>query len=276
MVFRQKAHSSTYSLLGIIGVMAVTLALMGYTNSPSPAPEIQGYLASETHKEALTCKLIGLPTGYIGNCTERTGTPYYCSTTYSNATSSTCSIAVSGRGLLNWTATAINRTSSYRCNALIRQEGGRYTQQGWMHNTIVDGASETIVFNCTPSLGPICGNEVIDSGEVCDGINLNSNTCMTIGQGFSGGNLKCLPDCKSFTISSCTSVVAYWQCAPKGITNGIELFAYAYSSVPITITKWTTFANNSCISSCANLNDSSTNFSTNACMSTTYKNISFY
>jgi len=46
-----------------------------------------------------------------------------------------------------------------------------------------------------------CGNDTIDSGEVCDGSNLNNQTCST--KGFLGGILKCSSDCKSFDTNVC-------------------------------------------------------------------------
>ena len=49
---------------------------------------------------------------------------------------------------------------------------------------------------------PGCGDGVIQSGEECDGSNLNGKSCLT--QGFSGGTLSCNSNC-TFNTSSCTS-----------------------------------------------------------------------
>ena len=46
-----------------------------------------------------------------------------------------------------------------------------------------------------------CGNGAIDSGEQCDGTNLNSKTCAT--QGFTGGTLSC--SACQFDTTSCTT-----------------------------------------------------------------------
>src|SRR5258706_526458 len=51
---------------------------------------------------------------------------------------------------------------------------------------------------------PNCGNGVIDPGEVCDGGNLNGQSCSS--QGFSGGALSCDPSCSSFNTSTCTVI----------------------------------------------------------------------
>jgi hypothetical protein len=48
----------------------------------------------------------------------------------------------------------------------------------------------------------ICGNDVIESGEVCDGENLSGLTCQTIG--LYGGTLACQSDCAAFDTSGCT------------------------------------------------------------------------
>ncbi|MFA4953248.1 MAG: carbohydrate binding domain-containing protein [Candidatus Pacearchaeota archaeon] len=40
------------------------------------------------------------------------------------------------------------------------------------------------------STGAVCGNQIIETGEGCEGSNLNSQTCVS--QGFSGGTLSCI------------------------------------------------------------------------------------
>ena len=49
---------------------------------------------------------------------------------------------------------------------------------------------------------PGCGDGVIQSGEECDGSNLNGKSCST--QGFSGGTLSCNSNC-TFNTSQCTT-----------------------------------------------------------------------
>jgi len=51
--------------------------------------------------------------------------------------------------------------------------------------------------------GPVCGNGIIETGEVCDGANLGGETCQS--QGFSGGTLSCSANCTSFDTSACTT-----------------------------------------------------------------------
>ena len=52
------------------------------------------------------------------------------------------------------------------------------------------------------SSGSGCGNGVIDSGEDCDGANLNGQTCMS--RGYVSGTLTCNADC-TFNTSNCVS-----------------------------------------------------------------------
>lgn len=56
-----------------------------------------------------------------------------------------------------------------------------------------------------------CGDGIVTPPEVCDGANLNSNTCSTVGS-FTGGTLACNANCLSFNTSSCSA------------QNGVNLF----------------------------------------------------
>jgi len=54
-----------------------------------------------------------------------------------------------------------------------------------------------------PPPGPVCGNNVIETGETCDGPLLAGETCVS--QGFDGGVLACAGDCMSFDTSVCVN-----------------------------------------------------------------------
>lgn len=62
-----------------------------------------------------------------------------------------------------------------------------------------------------PTNGPVCNNGVIETGEVCDGLNLNNQTCATVNSATPEGTLKCSADCRSVDASGCTAKV----CTPK-------------------------------------------------------------
>ncbi len=51
----------------------------------------------------------------------------------------------------------------------------------------------------------VCGNGKVESGEVCDGTNLNGASCMSLG--FDSGQLQCAPSCK-FDTGQCVGSVA--------------------------------------------------------------------
>ncbi len=61
--------------------------------------------------------------------------------------------------------------------------------------------------------GGVCGNNIIDEGEVCDGSDLDGETCGT--QGFYSGSLSCLADCSGFDTSGC-----YGYCGDGEINGG--------------------------------------------------------
>jgi hypothetical protein len=64
-----------------------------------------------------------------------------------------------------------------------------------------------VLYDATPggpnaSTPPECGNGEIEFGEICDGENLDKDTCVTLG--FSGGNLVCSADCMVIDMGGCT------------------------------------------------------------------------
>jgi cysteine-rich repeat protein len=74
----------------------------------------------------------------------------------------------------------------------------------------------------TPTLPPvICGNNVIEGTEQCDGANLGGQTC--ISKGFATGTLSCAADCSAFVISSCSicgdGIVSVTEECDNGASN---------------------------------------------------------
>ena len=49
-----------------------------------------------------------------------------------------------------------------------------------------------------------CGNHTAESGETCDGTDLNGEDCASLGQGFLDGTLACAPDCQGWDTAGCT------------------------------------------------------------------------
>lgn len=58
---------------------------------------------------------------------------------------------------------------------------------------------------CNPKSQGYCGNNKTDKYERCDGADLNNKTCQSYG--YLGGTLKCVPQCSSYDIFSCTDVI---------------------------------------------------------------------
>lgn len=79
----------------------------------------------------------------------------------------------------------------------------------------IDGDPEPDV---TPT-GPACGDGTVDAGEQCDGANLDSETCATIG-GYVSGTLSCSPTCQ-FNVGSCVLAPQPPVCG-NGIIEGSE------------------------------------------------------
>jgi hypothetical protein len=51
----------------------------------------------------------------------------------------------------------------------------------------------------------VCGDNMTDPGEACDGSDLNGYACATVAAGFVSGTLTCLADCSGFDVSACAA-----------------------------------------------------------------------
>jgi hypothetical protein len=56
--------------------------------------------------------------------------------------------------------------------------------------------------DCTPPPDPVCGNGIIELGEICDGPDLAGDSCISLG--YEGGELACNSDCLAFDVDACT------------------------------------------------------------------------
>jgi hypothetical protein len=61
---------------------------------------------------------------------------------------------------------------------------------------------DTSTLNVTLAEEPICGNDVIEGAEECDGSDVGPNDCVDRPGGFTGGMLGCATDC-TFDVSGC-------------------------------------------------------------------------
>jgi len=70
-------------------------------------------------------------------------------------------------------------------------------------------------FDCSTSCPAFCGDNEVTPPELCDGSNLNWQTCQS--QGFAGGDLACSANCHAFDTSGC-----YSQICGNGNVEGTE------------------------------------------------------
>jgi hypothetical protein len=68
-------------------------------------------------------------------------------------------------------------------------------------DTDVSTSTDATAESSSSGGGPVCGDDVADPGEDCDGTDLAGQTCVT--QGFGGGTLACADDC-TFDTTACT------------------------------------------------------------------------
>jgi hypothetical protein len=86
---------------------------------------------------------------------------------------------------------------------------GKVFQPIWFNRTLTEEEINKIYLNTffqEESQGvSLCGDNIIDGTEICDGTALNSQTCIT--QGFTSGTLNCNSNCLGFDTSLCSSFV---------------------------------------------------------------------
>ncbi|MCK5084211.1 MAG: hypothetical protein KAQ64_00970 [Candidatus Pacebacteria bacterium] len=70
-------------------------------------------------------------------------------------------------------------------------------------------------------LWAVCGDGVLNGLEVCDGLDLGGETCVT--QGFAQGDLSCNPFCTAFDTSACVDCGTTDGICPVGCTNPPDL-----------------------------------------------------
>jgi hypothetical protein len=68
---------------------------------------------------------------------------------------------------------------------------------------------------CAVCPAPVCGNDAIEGGEVCDGLELDGQDCTT--QGFMSGNLACAGDCLAFDTTGCMDPIENADCCVAGM-----------------------------------------------------------
>ena len=67
--------------------------------------------------------------------------------------------------------------------------------------TVMTTTAGTLETDPQTDTGPTCGDDVVESDEVCDGVDLGGQDCVS--QGFGEGALACAGDCSSYDTSQC-------------------------------------------------------------------------
>ena len=77
--------------------------------------------------------------------------------------------------------------------------------------------------NDNQNQGAVCGNELVEAAEVCDGSDLAGDTCQSLG--WSGGSLSCQPGCQQYDTSLCSleAVCGNGLIEPPEVCDGSSL-----------------------------------------------------
>jgi len=90
-------------------------------------------------------------------------------------------------------------------NSLISFDSVNLSAGEYIWNVKCENESESVFAenNFSLTISGICGNNLKEYGEVCDGSDLNSQTCES--RGYNSGTLSCSNDCLSFDTEDCSS-----------------------------------------------------------------------
>ena len=106
------------------------------------------------------------------------------------------------------------------------------SNSGYLSNTLDGNAGSTVISGvelgpnlcngvlCTDP-GAVCGDDMADASEVCDGSDLRSQACTDFG--FATGSLACAGNCLSYDISACGSICGDNTAAEDEVCDGTDL-----------------------------------------------------
>ncbi|MCJ7816588.1 MAG: hypothetical protein MUP55_01905, partial [Candidatus Aenigmarchaeota archaeon] len=154
-----------------------------YTAPDTTPPTRSGGSPSGTLPAGTTQATLSLSTNEPATCKYST-TP---NTPYSSMTST-----FSGAGTTSHTAQVSGLSNGQTYNYYVRcnDTSGNYNTNDF-----------AITFSVANP--PVCGNNIKEGSEVCDGTDLAGQNCTS--RGFTGGTLSCFANCSGFNTSLCTS-----------------------------------------------------------------------
>jgi len=88
----------------------------------------------------------------------------------------------------------------------------------------------------TPNDDAVCGDGIVQIGEVCDGESLNDKTCEALG--FQEGVLTCVSDCSGYDTRDCTERTARVVINEITSKNDDEIEIYNAGSAPADLSGW--------------------------------------
>ncbi len=71
-------------------------------------------------------------------------------------------------------------------------------------------------------MSPLCGNDTIDGGELCDGSAAITETCSRVDSSFTGGVLTCNATCTGYVTDGCTPRCGNGVLEPPEICDGAD------------------------------------------------------
>lgn len=77
-----------------------------------------------------------------------------------------------------------------------------------------------LLYSCSTAKEVVCGNDLVELGEECDGTDFGKNDCSSVNNNYSGGELKCSDSC-TFDTSGCAVGVVGVTCG-NGVINANE------------------------------------------------------
>ncbi|MCK5150080.1 hypothetical protein KAJ87_04105, partial [Candidatus Pacearchaeota archaeon] len=126
--------------------------------------------------------------------------------------------------------------------------GGQECGEGTSCDVAVVVASDTdycCLENCVVETGYICGNDITEPGEACDGVDVNGYDCSSIAAGFVSGSISCSSDCQRYITTSCVAgnTINAVSCSQEDVQDAIDLAVDGDTVlVPAGSCTWTTIS----------------------------------
>ncbi len=112
----------------------------------------------------------------------------------------------------------VYRTLDFDVSGEIPAEQGNY----WMYLESKSG----YVSISNDIMAAVCGDDTKEGSEICDGTDLNSQTCIL--QGYVSGDLTCLEDCTGFNYSQCVGADLIPPATVTNLNNQSQKLTWIY------------------------------------------------